>query len=124
MLMILPRPRDHPPRHRLRHIEDARDIGPQQLVPLVVGEVLERRAELHPGVVDQDVDRPRSLDLRHTARHSLGVGHVEDRDLRPVAGLAERRGHRIEPRGRAAVQDHLGAVRRETFGEGQPDPLA
>ena len=57
--MILPRAaRDHVPRHRLADVEDAGDIGAQQLLPVVGREILERRAELHAGIVDQDVDRP------------------------------------------------------------------
>ena len=47
---------DHVARHRLADQEHAVEVGLHQLVPVGLGELLERRAALHAGVVDEDVD--------------------------------------------------------------------
>ena len=41
----------------LADIERARNIGGEQLLPFLDRKILERRAELHAGIVDQDIDR-------------------------------------------------------------------
>ena len=59
--MILPRRRgDHVPRDGLADMKDAGNVGAQESLPLVGREILERRAKLHAGIVNEDVDRRRS----------------------------------------------------------------
>lgn len=44
-------------RHGLAHIEDRRDIGPEQAFKRILGKILERSAMLHACIVDKDIDR-------------------------------------------------------------------
>jgi hypothetical protein len=66
--------RDHPARDRLADDEDAVDVGAHQLVPVGLGELVERRASLHTGVVDEDVDR---ADLTLDPLHRIAVASAE-----------------------------------------------
>src|SRR5882757_2370253 len=69
---------DHVTGDGLADIERARNIGGEQLLPFLDGKVLERRAELHAGIVDQDIDRPKiSLDRLDTLRNGWRARHVE-----------------------------------------------
>jgi hypothetical protein len=59
---------DHVAGDGLADIEHARNIGGEQLLPFFDRKVLERRAELHTGIVDQDIDRTEiSLNLARVA---------------------------------------------------------
>ena len=84
-------------------------------------EVLERRAELHPGVVDQDVDRAElGLDAGDAGGDGGGVGDVEGRGR----GAGDGGGGRSQAVGVAAVEHDRRAVDGEALGEREADALA
>ena len=71
--------RDHAPRHRLADVEDAVEVGAHHACQSA-SRSPERRAALHAGVVDEDVDRA-----------ELGLDRVDRRVDR--RGVASRRTH-------------------------------
>jgi len=80
---------DHRAGNRLADVEDARDVGGQELLPLIDGEVLERRAKLHPGIVDEDIDRPIGESRRDAGCRVLRLGDVERSLCDPVSAAGE-----------------------------------
>ena len=108
----------------LTYIERARNIGGEQLLPLLDGKVLERRAELHAGIVDQDIDRAGiSLNRLDAFLGGLGERHVEADHRHLVPGSCQFRRSRIKLAGVAAVQDDFGAVFGKTLRECESDSL-
>ena len=95
--MILPlAARDHVTGDGLADIERARNIGGEQLLPFIDGEILERRAELHAGIVDQDIDRTGIFSIcLDTVPGGLRVRHVEagHRYLVPGGRQSRRSAH-------------------------------
>src|SRR5215471_16465931 len=111
-------------RNGLSNVEDARDIGPEQLLPLLRREILQRRAELHARIIDQDISgSDRLLDLGDTFTNGFGAGYVEarHRDFMP-AGLETRR-RSVELAAIAPVQDHGGAMLGKSPRDRQSDAL-
>ena len=65
--------------HGLAHMEDAIEVGAHQGLPVLRIKLIERRAPLHAGVVDQDVDGAQArLDIGHRRVHRLRIGHIKD----------------------------------------------
>ena len=123
--MILPWPRrDHVTGNGLTDIERAGNIGGEQLLPFLDGKVLERRAELHAGIVDQDIDRTgNSLDRLDALLGGLRLRHVEAGHRHLVSGGRQSRRGRIKLAGVAAVEDDFGAVFGKALRECEPDAL-
>jgi hypothetical protein len=118
----------HVPGHRLGHIEDAIEVHPDDLLPLLPGDVQEVVANADPGVVDQDVDSAHDLDgfingilnlaqIRDVTGDELGqVGQIgcelfpglpvsiQNHDLRALIEKADCRG-KADPAG-PARDDH------------------
>src|SRR3954451_8086239 len=84
--------RRHPPTDLAAHQERTGEIGADQLVPVLVGELGDRRPPLHPRIVDQDVDRPDLvLDRSNALRNSPRVRHIESARIhRPPVSPALR----------------------------------
>lgn len=113
------------PRHRLACVEHAGDVGAQQLLPALGWKILQRTAELHSGIVDQDVDgADPSFDVCDALRHCRMLGDVERGDIGLVAFGAQCLGGCRELAGVAAVEHDLGAMVGETLRQRQPDTLA
>jgi hypothetical protein len=111
-------------RDGLTYIERARNIGGEQLLPLLDGKVLERRTELHAGIIDQDIDRPGiSLDRLDTVLGGLGERHIEAGHRYLVPDGRQSRRCKIKLGCVAAVQDDFGAVFGKAVREREPDPL-
>src|SRR6185437_1111188 len=117
--------RDHPPRHSLPDGEDRSDVGPHDLLKLFSRKIFERGAELHAGIVDEDIDRPElGFDIADPVGDALGIGDVEGYGLhiRPFAGQAlSRPAQRL---GVAAVEDDRGAGASESLGDTEADAAA
>ena len=116
---LAPPPLDHPRRDRAGDEERARQVHVEQLAPFGERELLQRLAQRHPGVRDQDVDRAelrdargdrvlvrdverrrdRAVDLRRARLGGLG-GAAVDRDPRARAGERTRE-RKTEAAGRA-----------------------
>ena len=80
---------------------------------------------LHPGIVDEDRDRPDlALDLGDGGGRRRMVGDVEDGDRRVGAVLAQLRRRLRQPARVAAVQHHPGAGGGEAAGDGEADAPA
>ena len=113
------------PGHGLADIEHAGDIGLQQFLPLVVGEILERRAELDPGIADQDVDRADiRLDLFDGRRDRRRIDDVEHRGVDRVAFRAQRVGGTLDLLLRAAIENDGCAVLGQAARQAKADALA
>ena len=81
-----------------------------------------RRAALHAGVVDQDVDRADvGLDARHGRRHGVGVGGVEGAGVHRGTFCAQLRRGGFELGGVAPVQHHGRAGAGQPTCQRQPD---
>jgi hypothetical protein len=108
----------------LTDIERARNIGGEQLVPFLDREILERRAELHAGIVDQDIDRAGiSLNRLDTLLNGLRARHIEFGHRYLVPGGRQFRRRRSKLAAVAAVEDNFGAVFGKTSREREPDAL-
>ena len=111
-------------RNGLTDIERARNIGGEQLLPFLDGKVLERRAELHTGIVDQDIDRAGILlDRLDTVPGGLSLRHVEAGHRYLVPGGRQFRRGRIELAGVSPVEDDLGAVFGKALSEREANAL-
>ena len=121
------RARGHPRAHHRGETERALQVHVEDLVPQVLGDVLDAVVERgHPRVVDQHVDPP-ELGVR-----ALGEGL----DLAPVADVAGHRegaaagrladllGGRLAGGELAAGDDHVGARLREGQDHGAPEAAA
>jgi len=94
-------------------------------VPALDREFGDRRALLHPGVVDEDVDGPRAgLDRRDAGLDRLLVGDVEGRDRGLAAGGGQGLVRSLELAPVAAVQYDMSAGFGEAFSQCEPDALA
>jgi len=114
-------PRNHPSRHGLAHEERTGDIRFEQLTPAFDGEILERRPELHPGIVDQDVDRADfGLDLLDRAFRRHLLGHVEGE----TGGARNRGSSSFELGAVAPVQHDSCAVFGQPLRQRKADALA
>ena len=74
-----PAPRPHAWHNRLRHQEAGFQIGGQYLIPILLGDLIDR---LHPGdarIVYQDIDRP---EIR-LGRANQPIHFVLEGDVRP-----------------------------------------
>ena len=69
---------DHVPSHLLRQEEGPLQVGVKDGIPFCRGIVQRRAADVHPGIVDQDVDpaEPRH-DRFHGAGDGVQVGHIQ-----------------------------------------------
>jgi len=95
-------------------MERRREVERDDRVPLLGREVLDRGDMLHPGIVDEDVDR---ADLVHHRGDGARVHEV-----RAVVGRAQllaQRGNGV--RLAEAVENHLGALGRQSTRDGQAD---
>src|SRR5690606_10496831 len=69
---------DHPLGYRLADGEDGSEVGGDDLVEPILGEILERSAMLHAGIVDEDVDGPDvALGKADGLADAVGAGDVE-----------------------------------------------
>ena len=101
--------RDHPARHRLSDEEHRGDVGRHHPLEHVLGKILERRAVLHAGIVDEDVDLPDFvLGVRDGVLDALLAGDIESHRPRPCAAFGEF--------GRGLSQRHLVACIEDHFG--------
>ena len=67
---------------RVGHVEDAREVGVDDLFPLLRGHLVEHAVAGDAGVVDEDLDRAElGLDLGHARLAGVVIGH------RPFEGL-------------------------------------
>jgi hypothetical protein len=81
------------------------------LLPLLGGKVLERRAELHAGVIDQDIDRAGILlDRLDTVPGGLRLRHVEAGHRYLVSSGRQSRRGRVKLGRVTAVEDNFGTV--------------
>ena len=97
---------DHAPGDRLTDVEHGVQIGPHELAPRLGWKILERRAPLDAGVVDEHVNRPDLLfDRGDAALDALRIGHVENGRVRrePFALHSRDRGRDLA---RIASVDH------------------
>src|SRR5262249_27156104 len=116
----------HPEGHRVAEVEHPAEVGPDDVVPLLLGHAHEQPVGDDAGVVDEDGDGPQFLlDALHASLHRGGVGDVGLHGDRPAAGggdLAD------EPLGRlavAAVDDRdVGTLGGEGAGDGPADAAA
>src|SRR5476651_1130026 len=82
------------------------------------GEVLQWRAALHAGVVDQDVDRADLFfEVCYRVADAIGVGHIETARVDCCTCAAQRMGGTGEACLVAAVQDDGRAGQGETPGK-------
>ena len=103
--------------------KDTVEIGADELVPGLLGELVQRHAALHAGIVDEDVDRADlSFDPSDGGPHVLSSGHIE-------AGLVHREaicregGCGLPESARvAAIEDDLSAGLSKSFCERIADP--
>jgi hypothetical protein len=115
---------DHVTGDGLADIERTRNIGGEQLLPFLDRKVLERRAELHAGIVDQDIDRAGiSFNRLDAVLNRLRARHVEFGHRYLVPGGRQFRRSRSKLAAVAAVQDDFGAVFGKTLREREPDAL-
>ena len=91
--MICPFPAwDHALGDRLTDVEHGVQIGPHELAPRLGRKILERRAALDAGVVDEHVNRSDLLfDRGDAAFDTLGIGHVENGHVRREPLVLESR---------------------------------
>ena len=114
-------PRDHAGHDRLGEEERRREVRRDHAVPGLGREILDRRAVLDAGVVDQDLDRPvRALDACDERLHRGAVEEVAHLGARGADGL--RPGLELFPV--APDHHHRGARRREPFRHGEAKPRA
>lgn len=108
----------------LTDIERARNIGGEQQLPFLDRKVLQRRTELHAGVVDQNIDRTGLvLDRFDAVFGGLGLGHVETSHRYLVPGRRQSRRRGIELGCIAAVKNDFGAVLGKALRKRQTDTL-
>src|SRR6266852_1527149 len=121
---LAPAARDHVTRDGLTYIERARNIGGEQLLPFLDGKVLERRAELHTGIIDQDIDRTGiSLDRLAPLLGGLGESYIEAGHRYLVPGGRQSRRGRIKLTRVAAVEDDFGAMFGKALREREANAL-
>src|SRR6266576_2661195 len=107
---------DHPSHYRLRDDERRRQVGRDDLVPLLEWKFGERPAPLDAGIIEQDVDVPVfGFDPRDTRTNSVAIGYVEDCGRRIKVLIAQSLGGDIELILLAAVEHNLGACAREAL---------
>jgi len=108
----------HPGQSRLRRVESSRQIERDDLVPLISGKTLQGRDELHTSVIDQNINRTKSLsDARHEFcnfrdnRKICAMVH----DFDAVSGFQSCLKSIDLGRKTKTVERDLTACRRETF---------
>src|SRR5690606_15116571 len=107
-------------------VEDAREVGAHESLPVLVGELHDGCAALHAGVVDEDVwGSDQLLDLGHPGVDACGIRDVEGEacslDARRPGDLAGRRGRL---RGIPAVHHDARTGRGQPLRESPADSLA
>jgi hypothetical protein len=101
-----------------------RNIGPEQLLPLLYGKILQRRTKLHAGIVDENIDRPDGpFDRGNPLADVLGDGHIETGHRNRVPGCGQACSGSLKLVALASVQNHGGAMLGEPSRDGEPDPL-
>jgi hypothetical protein len=65
----------------LANVEGARDVGPEQFLPLLDREILERCTKLHTSVIDQNVDGTGSFDHVNAVANILYDSNIKASDL-------------------------------------------
>ena len=101
--------RHHVPRHGLSDEEHAVEVGAHQHVPVGRIELVERRAALDAGVVDEDVDRADlGLDAGDRLDHSLTVANVEGTHMHRQAFFPQACRRSVQTR-RIAPDEHCQA---------------
>src|SRR5690606_24083151 len=79
--------RDHMTRYGLADIEDRGQVGGNDLVEFFRRKGFEAGAELHSGIVDQDIDgADLVLDMRHRVVDTVAAGDVEGHRIDRGAG--------------------------------------
>jgi len=108
------------PCDRLGHPEDAIQVHPEDLLPLLPGDVQKGVAEADPGVVDQNVDSARDLDgFPNGILNLIQVRNVTRDEL----GQAGQFGWELLPGFPVSVQNHdLRALIQKTDCRGKTDP--
>ncbi len=109
--------RDHP-RHEGAHaVDGAAQIHAQAEIPIVIGRILRRPAEVDAGIAADDVDLARRV---RRAREGLAVRHVEADGPHPLA--ARQRLHRLVECLLPDVRDHDPRAGLQEFPRhGEPD---
>jgi hypothetical protein len=109
---------DHHARHLPADVERAAQVGVEKSAPILVPELDERRTVLHPGVVDQDVDRGAELADPGDARTDrLRIGDVERDRVHGGSGGSELGLGLLQPLGIAAVDNHRAAALRQSVSQ-------
>ena len=112
---------DHMTGDRLANIENARDVRPQKPLEGVGGKILQRRAKLHAGIVDENVDRPRlGFERIHGSTRGLVIGGIEWQHMHLTCKVFSRLGKLFLV---AAIEHQFGASSRQALGERKPDTL-
>ncbi|SIS82263.1 hypothetical protein SAMN05878426_106146 [Phaeovulum vinaykumarii] len=110
-----------PVRLGMADVKGRMHVGPHQQVERLGGKVLERGAVLHPGIVDQDVERRLGVKSVDGGAHGRPVGLVEGQRVHPVAFGAQPLGRSPQPVGVARIQHHLRAGLGQPARKRQPD---
>jgi hypothetical protein len=125
MLMILPpRPRDHPLRRLAADLECAREMDLDHTTPFVGLEIHHGLAKLNAGVVDENVDLDaRSVEMFERCDDRPLVGDIEGARVDLMAGFHKRLGGIRQLLLVAAVENESRAGRREAARHRKPEPL-
>ena len=126
ILMILPRSRRiMPGRHRARQTEHGGEVGREDRVPVLVGDLDRLLLERDARVVDEDVDRARARRRSPPRRRrSAPARDVEPEPPAPAARRGDLRGGRVDLIRGARAAGHRGARRAERQRDGPADAAA
>src|SRR5262249_22692596 len=117
--------RSHLPCDRLRHEEDAREVGVDHVPPARPVDLQERRVVVDSGVIDQDVDPPVPRDRARRGVFYLGFVHdIALKQPGPTAIAGDLGDRRLEVSDSAAEDEDVGALGRECPSRGLADPAA
>ena len=116
----------HARQHGARHEERAVDVGRLQRAPFGGRVLRQRLAQVHGGVVDEDVDRAhRALDLGDAGDDRRFVGDVERAGARRMAGVGEplrRRRRASRGCGRSRRRARRRCARPRAIASPSPEP--
>ncbi len=100
-----------------RQPRPADDVDLKQMMPIGVGDVLERLGFIDAEIVDEDIDGRHRLDQLRRARRRRRVGQHRPHP----GGVADPRRRCRQLVGTASADDHLRAFRRQPLRDGKAD---